>query len=66
MVSVLRAQNSNKDVQLALMPILTSMNSDKASTILGELGAIQEIIFTLRKFENGLLPKNVFIIGKTL
>ena len=53
LVSVLKAQNGNKAVQLALMPILTSMNSDKASTMLGELGAIQEIIFTLRKFDKG-------------
>jgi len=53
LVSVLRVQNTNRAVQLAAMPILTGMNSDKASTMLGELGVIQEIISTIRKFEKG-------------
>ena len=53
LVSALRAQNTNRSVQMVAMPILAGMNSDKASTILGELGAIQEIVSTIRKFEKG-------------
>ena len=50
--------------KMIALPILTKMNSDKVSTMIGELGAIQEIISTIRRFEKE--PKVVQLAIKAL